>query len=187
MKVSELFEAYTPPVKNPKLGFRNKGEKVATGKAGIPIGGTKEWMKSFGATAGHIEQALRHVRQSAAYKKVKDLGMSDVSTDRQRANGSITFVGPIRYASQDGSKMYQRRMKLTVQANGKIDETAPNDFHRAPMTGPKPRLVPGDPVSSISKTMEASLEKMASNLANRRAKEEKEVARAQKAAAAAKK
>lgn len=176
MKVSELFEAYTPPVKNKKLGF-NKDAK-------IPVGGTKEWMKSFGATDTHIQQALRHVRASSAYKKVKDLGMQDMSTDRNGKMGSITFVGTIRYGNHDGTKLYQRRMKLTLQPNGKIDETAPNDYHRAPMASGKPRIVPGDPVSSISKTMEAALEKMAANLTNRRAKEHKAIASAMKAAVA---
>lgn len=171
MKVAELFEAYTPPIKNPKLRFSTKAK--------IPVGGSKEWLKAFGASAEHIEHALRQVRQSAAYRRVKATGMTDESTERHSKNGSIMFVGSIQEPAGLG-KLRARRLKLTIQPNGKIDETATNDHHRAPMATGKPRIVPGDPVSSIQKTMEAGLEKMADNLVKRRAREEKDVAIAKK-------
>lgn len=170
MKVSELFEAYEPPVRNPKLGFRNKGEKVGTGKEGIPIGGTKEWLKTFGATETDVAQALRVVRQSPEYRAVKALGMEDQSGDRHNKNGSITFVGFVKVPRAQGyGGPRDRRMKITVQANGKMDETNANDFHRYPLTSPKPRIVPGDAVSSIVKTMTASLEKLARTVERRQA------------------
>lgn len=174
MKVSELFEAYTPPEKNKKLGFRNKGEKVGTGKQGIPIGGTKEWLKSFNASAEDVTHAMRIMKQSGAVKKLASLGLHDESSDRQAKIGSMTFVGTMAYPSEgskDGRRVY--RIKFTVQANGKIDETQPNDFHRAPVTSPKPRIVPGDPVDSIVKSMTASCEKLAGTMEARRAKEAK--------------
>ena len=173
MKVTELLtEAYTPPTKNPKLGFRNKGEKVSVGKQGIPIGGTKEWLKTFGATDQHIEQALRHLKQSPLVKKLPSLGLFDESTERHMKLGSMMFIGTIGEGMK-GSKPRVRRIKITVQANGKIDETAPNDHHRAPIVSPKPRIVPGDPVNSIVKTVEASLEKVIATMERRRAAEKK--------------
>jgi len=174
MKVSELFEAYTPPEKNKKLGFRNKGEKVGTGKQGIPIGGSKEWLKTFNATAEHVSHAMRIMKQSAVVKKLASLGLHDDSSERHAKNGSMMFVGTMAYpveGAKDGKRVY--RIKFTVQPNGKIDETAPNDFHRAPVTSPKPRIVPGDPVDSIVKSMTASMEKLASTMEARRAKEAK--------------
>jgi hypothetical protein len=161
MKVSELFEAYTPPVKNPKLLFTNGGRKVGTGKAGIPVGGTKEWLKAFGATETDVSQALRHVRQSSEYRAVKALGMKDESTDRHNKLGSMMFIGYLTVPKGVPGKTREERMKITVQANGKMDETAQNDHHRAPLNSLKPRIVPGDAVSSISKTMCASLARLA--------------------------
>lgn len=172
MKVQELFEAYTAPEKNKKLGFRNKGEKVGTGKQGIPIGGTKEWLKTFGASAEHIAQAVRRLKQSPLVKKLASLGLHDESADRHHKNGSMMFIGTIGEDTK-GFKPRVRRLKITVQANGKIDETASNDHHRAPITSPKPRIVPGDPVSSIVKSVEASLEKVISTMEKRRAVEKK--------------
>lgn len=163
MKVQELFEAYTPPVKNKKLSFTSGGRKVGTGKQGIPVGGTKEWLKAFGATSADINQALRVVRQSPEYRAVKATGLSDESTDRHNTLGSIMFVGKIKDVSW-GGKPTERRVKFTVQANGKIDETAQNDHHRAPVNSPKPRIVPGDAVQSIAKTMQASLAKIATTM-----------------------
>lgn len=171
MKVQELFEAYTPPVKNPKLDFRNKGEKVGTGKQGIPIGGSKEWLKTFGATSADIDQALRVVRQSPEYRAVKALGMSDQSTDRHHKIGSMMFVGTIKMA-EGNFKPRERRMKVTIQPNGKMDETNQNDFQRAPITSSKPRIVPGDAVQSIVKSMTPSLEKLAKTIERRRAQAE---------------
>lgn len=171
MKVAELFEAYTPPVANKKLGFNTKAK--------IPIGGSKEWLKAFGANAEHVEHALRNVRQSAAYRRVKSLGMTDESKESHNKNGSIMFVGLIQVSVGEG-KLRNRRMKLTIQPNGKIDETQPNDIHRAPMATGKPRIIPGDPVGSIQKTVEAALDKMADNLVKRRAREEKDIAAAKK-------
>ena len=178
MKVNELFEttleeAYTPPVRNKKLGFSNKGEKVPTGKQGIPTGGTKEWLKSFGATSTDVDQALRTVRQSAAYRAVKAAGMVDESTDRHNTLGSMTFVGYIECIHN--GRLVKKRMKVTVQANGKIDETSIDDYHRAPMTSLKPRIVPGDAVQSIVKTMSASLEKVASTVERRKAQAKAEI------------
>lgn len=179
MKVSELFEAYTPPVKNPKLGFRNKGEKVAVGKQGIPIGGSKEWLKSFGATAEHVDQAMKQLAHSGVVKQLAAVGLHDESSDRQRKLGSMSFVGtmgiPTGVDGKGKPKVY--RIKFTVQPNGKIDETQPNDFHRAPVTSVKPRIVPGDPVGSITKSMTASMEKLVSTMQNRREREKKLFAR----------
>lgn len=172
MKVQELFEAYTPPVKNRKLGFRNKGEKVAVGKQGIPIGGTKEWLKAFGATAEHIEQALRQLRQSGVVKRLAALGLHDESSERHHKNGSMMFVGTIGEGLK-GMKPRVRRLKFTIQANGKIDEGSPDDSSRGPINAPKPRIVPGDPVSSIVKSMEASMEKVVTTMEKRRAAEKK--------------
>ena len=180
MKVNELFEAAIPS-KNPKLGFRNKGEKVAIGKQGIPIGGSKEWLKTFGATAEHIEQAMRVMKQSQAVKKLQSLGLFDESSDRNRKIGSMQFIGSIADVSSKNPDFPRViRLKFTVQPNGKIDETQPNDHHRAPVTSPKPHIVPGDPVGSIVKTMTASMEKLASTMEARRAKEKKLIAKASK-------
>lgn len=182
MKVSELFEAYAAPEKNKKLGFRNKGEKVAVGKEGIPIGGSKEWLKTFGATETHIGQALRHVRASGVYKQLAALGLNDESTDRHNKIGSMMFVGTMFEPLGDSvSKPRVRRIKFTVQPNGKIDETAQNDFHRAPVTSSKPRIVPGDPVSSISKSMESSMEKLVKTMTARRDREAKDQMKLKKA------
>lgn len=178
-RVTALKEEYSAPTKNPKLGFRNKGEKVPTGKQGIPIGGSKEWLKTFGATAEHVEQAMRVMKQSAAVKKLASLGLHDESSDRNLKNGSMQFIGTMAFPSTVGGtqpKVY--RLKFTVQPNGKIDETQPNDFHRAPVTSPKPRIVPGDPVGSIVKSMTASMEKLASTMEARRAKEKKLLSKA---------
>ena len=174
MKVSELFEAYTPPVKNKKLGFSTTHK--------IPVGGTKEWMKSFSATAEHIEQAMRQMKQSQIVKKLQSLGLFDESTDRHRKIGSMMFIGTMA----EGSATFKprvRRLKITVQPNGKIDETAPNDHHRAPIASGKPHIVPGDPVGSIVKTMTGAMEKLVSAMEKRRDKEKKLVAAYQKASA----
>lgn len=175
MKVSELFEAYAPPEKNRKLGFRNKGEKVPVGKLGIPIGGSKEWLKSFGASQEHIDQAMKQLSHSGIVKKLAALGLHDESSDRNRKLGSMQFVGTMSYPSAADGKSNPKvyRLKFTVQPNGKIDETQPNDFHRAPVTSPKPRIVPGDPVGSITKSMTASMEKLVATMEARRAKEKK--------------
>ena len=100
MLVNELFEAYTPPVKNKKLGFT---QKVKSTKHGIPTGGTKEWLKSFGATETDINQALRVVRQSDVYRRLKGMGVEDVSTDRHHKLGSIMLVAYIKTASPSGT------------------------------------------------------------------------------------
>jgi hypothetical protein len=168
MKVSELFEGQATLTRNKKLGFSNKGEKAGTGQKGIPTGGTKEWLKAFGATSADINQALRVVRQSPEYRAVKALEMSDQSTDRHHTLGSMMFVGFIKMPSHVPGKTRDKRVKVTVQANGKIDETNQNDFHRAPMQGPKPRIVPGDAVQSIAKTMCASLARVASVIERRK-------------------
>jgi hypothetical protein len=167
MKVSELFEGQATLTRNKKLGFRNKGEKVPVGKQGIPIGGTKEWLKAFGATETDVSQALRVVRQSPEYRAVKALGFTDESSDRQNKIGSITMVGYIKYPTSVPGKTRDERQKVTVQANGKIDETSINDHHRAPINGPKPRIVPGDAVQSISKSMCASLSRVAMTMERR--------------------
>jgi hypothetical protein len=171
MKVSELFEAYTPPVKNRALAFRAGGKKVGTGKQGVPIGGTKEWLKSFGADAEHVAQAMRVMKQSSLVKQLQKIGLFDESSERQTKNGSMMFLGSIAVPAGDGKKV--KRLKFTVQSNGKIDETAPNDFHRAPVTSKKPHIVPGDPVQSIVKTMSASLEKLLQTMERRRDQESK--------------
>lgn len=167
MKVSELFEAYTPPVKNKKLGFSTTAK--------IPVGGTKEWLKAFGATAEHVAQAMRHMKQSAIVKKLQSLGLFDESGARHAKNGSMMFVGTMAIAAPytAGGKPKVRRIKFTVQPNGKIDETAPNDHHRAPVGTRKPHIVPGDPVGSITKTMTAAMEKLASAMEKRRNQEKK--------------
>jgi hypothetical protein len=102
--------------------------------------------------------------------------MEDQSTERHNKNGSIVFVGYI----PAGGRMVRRneRMKVTVQANGKMDETAANDFHRAPLTSPKPHIVPGDAVSSIAKTMRASMAKLASTMERRKKQAEADAKRA---------
>lgn len=175
MKVSELFEAYTPPVKNRKLGYR---EKVK-----IPVGGSKEWLKAFGATAEHIEQALRIMRASAVVKKLASLGLTDDSGPQNFRNGSMQFVGSMTVPiSADGkSNPKAKRVKFTVQPNGKIDETATNDFHRAPVASGKPHIVPGDPVGSITKSMTNAMEKLVTTMEKRRAKEQKFTAAVKKA------
>ena len=167
MKVSELLEAYAPPVKNTKLGFRNRGEKVPAGKQGIPIGGSKEWLKTFGATETDVAQALRVVRQSPEYRAVK-AHMDDHSTERHHKNGSMMFDTQIKVPGVNGQPRV-RRVKITVQPNGKMDETAGNDFHRAPITSMKPRIVPGDAVQSIVKSMTSSLAKLATTMERRKA------------------
>ena len=171
MKVNELFESsYTPPVKNPKLRFSTKAK--------IPVGGTKEWLKAFGATETDIQQALRVVRQGASYRAVKALDMKDESTARHDKLGSIMFIGAYKEATTNPpsqGKFRSGRWKMTLQANGKIDETAANDWHRAPVATGKPHIVPGDAVGSIVKTMNNALDKMAANLTNRRKKEAKEM------------
>lgn len=173
MKVSDLLEAYEAPAKNKKLGYIEKSK--------IPTGGTKEWLKTFGATDVDIKNALRVVRQGPQYKAILALGMKDESTDRHSNLGSIMFIGELKFradvemSAMAKTKLYKRRMKLTVQPNGKIDETAQNDHHRAPMASGKPHIVPGDAELSIVKTMNAALEKMASNLTNRRAREAKDL------------
>lgn len=172
MKVDELFEAVAIPARNPKLGYREK--------ARIPVGGTKEWMKAFGATAEHLEQARRQLKQTAAYRAVKELGLKDESTERHEKNGSVMFKGEIPNMYHPQGKI--RRLQLTVQANGKIDETNVTGHHRQdrfPMGAPKPHIVPGDPVSSIVKTMTKSLEQLHKNILNRIAKGKKLQAAAQ--------
>ena len=174
MKIAELFEAYTPPVKNSKLRFSTTHK--------IPVGGTKEWMKSFGATEEHIEQAMRQMKQSQIVKKLQSLGLFDESTDRHRKIGSMMFIGTMA----EGTAMFKpkvRRLKITVQPNGKIDETAPNDFHRSPIGSGKPHIVPGDPTGSIVKTMTAAMEKLVAAMEKRRDKEKKIMAAHQKASA----
>lgn len=168
MKVNELFEAYVAPVKNKKIGFSARGEKVpgGSGKEGIPLGGTKEWLKTFGATETDVAHALRVVRQSPEYRTLKGLGLRDESADRQTKLGSITFVGELAVPNSAGKPRAQR-VKFTVQANGKIDETRPNNYHRAPVTSAKPRIVPGDAVQSIVKSMTQSLEKLAKTMDRR--------------------
>jgi hypothetical protein len=162
-----LKEGVATLTRNKKLGFTNKGSKVTTGKQGIPIGGTKEWLKAFGATETDVSQALRVVRQSSEYRACKALGWSDESSDRQNKLGSISLVGYIKYPTSVPGKTRDERQKVTVQANGKIDETSINDHHRAPMNGPKPRIVPGDAVQSIVKTMCASLDRVATTMERR--------------------
>lgn len=172
MKISELFEAFTPPTRNPKLGFRTKGSK-------IPVGGTKEWLKAFGATATDVDQALRVIRQSAAYRALKELGMVDESTDRHNTLGSIVFVGSVTLPAGAG-KTRDQRLKVTVQANGKMDETRPNDWHRAPISSKKPHIVPGDAVQSIVKTMTSSLELLAKTVERRKAQGAADIKKAEK-------
>jgi hypothetical protein len=172
MKANELFEAYVPPVKNKKLGFR--------ADAKIPVGGTKEWMKAFGAMDEHFDQARRVIKQTAEYRAVLASGLKDESTERHVKNGSFMFIGSLSVSALH-RRATSRRQKITVQANGKIDETAPNDFHRAPMASKKPHIVPGDPVKSIVKTVCASLQKVADNQALRKKKAEAAVKKAAKA------
>ena len=167
-----VAEAYEAPVRNKKLGFNPTAK--------IPTGGTKEWLATFKATPQDVEQALRQVRQSAAYRAIKSLGLSDSSNEGHARRGSIMFTGHITVPAANG-RTRDRRIKLTVQPNGKIDETAPNDWHRYPMASGKPRIVPGDPAGSIQKTMEAALEKMASILEKRFVRAKKDVVDAQKA------
>lgn len=168
----DLAEGYTPPTKNPKLRFSASHK--------IPVGGTKEWLKAFGATQEHIDQANRILRQSVLVKRLAALGLHDESTDRHRKLGSMMFIGTIAVPTQPGYKPRVKRMKFTIQANGKIDETAPNDHHRAPVGAKKPHIVPGDPVSSIVKTVSNSLEKLIDNMEKRREKEKKVFATAAK-------
>jgi hypothetical protein len=126
----------------------------------IPIGGTKEWMTAFGAEDSHIGEALNKVRQSNAYRKLKSLGFTDESSDRQKKLGSITFVMGYAEPASPG-KQYARKWKVTIQANGKIDEYSQSEQSRAPIASGKPRIVPGAPVQSIQKSMEAAMEKLA--------------------------
>ena len=158
MKVQELFEGQATLTRNKKLGY-SKGAK-------IPTGGTKEWLKAFGATSADINQALRVVRQSPEYRAAKATGLTDESTERHNTLGSIMLVGKVKDVSYAG-RATERRVKFTVQANGKVDETAPNDWHRAPISTPKPRIVPGDAVQSIAKSMQASLAKIAITMERR--------------------
>jgi len=151
MKVNELFEAYEAPVKNKKLGFR---ERTASG-AGIPVGGTKEWLATIKATPTDVEQAHRVIRQSPEFKALLKLA-DDVTTSAHSKRGSMMFIAHSKFAN--GNRIGTRRFKFTVQPNGKIDETSPNDYHRAPVNGKKPRIVPGDAVNSIAKSMIASIE-----------------------------
>lgn len=175
MKVTELFEAYTPPVKNPMLAFRSKGEKVVVGQKGYPVGGTKEWLKTFGATETDVSVALRYVRQSPEYRTLKnlDLSMKDASTERHEKNGSIVFAGVIDTPNSNG-RPRARKIRFTIQANGKVDVDGALDS-RGPMNVPKPRIVPGDAVQSIVKTMTQSMAVVTKNLVRRMEKAKAEL------------
>ena len=156
MKVSELFEEAIVK-KNPKLGYRADKK--------LPVGGAKEWQKTLGATSADVKAALAEVRKSNEYKAALAVGLEDQSADRQTALGSITFVGYLPASGGNPSKA--RRVKFTVASNGQVQETSPNDYHRAPVGTGKPRIVPNDPVASITKTMAAAIAKIASTMKNR--------------------
>ena len=164
MKVQELFEALVD--RNKKIGYDND-RKIFSGQ-------TKEWLKTIGATPTHIEDAMRKLKQTAEYRAVLAQNMTEDSSDRELANGTLTFVGIIdetgftKLGDYSRGSPRPRRLKYKVLASGKIDAVQANDYHRYAVSAPKPRIVPGDPVGSIVKTMSASLEKLASTLEKRR-------------------
>jgi hypothetical protein len=74
------------------------------------------------------------------------------------------------------------RLKYTVSPNGKVDFTAPNNFHRWPAPSGKPALVKDKPVESIVKTMRNALDSVA-RLVGKRFKENKKLFDLQKKSA----
>jgi len=119
-----------------------------------------------------LEQAHRIVRQSPELKALLRIA-DDVTTSAHSKRGSMMFIAHLDVPGKN--RITKTREKFTVQPNGKIDETSPNDYHRAPVNGPKPRIVPGDPVSTVAKTMIASIAVITKTLENRIKKNEKAI------------
>lgn len=157
MNVSGLFEA-APIRRNTRLGFNTRIK--------IPLGGTKEWMKAFGADETHMAAALEKVRETEAYKAVVASGMREMRHTRNSAHGSMAFNAVIPSTRRPG---YGIPVKFTVQPNGKVDETSTNQYHRYPLASGKPRIVPNDPVMSIVKSMGQALKNVARTMERRKA------------------
>lgn len=62
------------------------------------------------------------------------------------------------------------RLKYSILPHGKIDFTAPNDYHRWPVPSGKTRVVPNKPVDSIVSSMRMALKDLIRQMANKMAK-----------------
>lgn len=62
------------------------------------------------------------------------------------------------------------RLKYTILPHGKIDFTAPNNYHRWPVPSGKTRVVPNKPVDSIVSSMRMALKDLLRQMANKMAK-----------------
>lgn len=70
-------------------------------------------------------------------------------------------VSPVQTKTRDV------KLKYTVLPHGKIDFTAPNNYHRWPVASGKPQLVKGNPVASIVKSMRMGMRELARSVGKR--------------------
>ena len=133
-------------------------------------------------TPADIEKAYSIVTASPEYEAILKLGMEDISTNRMKKNGTITFAGKVTqwgYLGYENDEyvygLRAQRLKYSVLAHGKIDVTLPDDSNRYDIVTPKPTMVPGNPVQTVVRTMTKSLEKLKAVIERRKRPAEKEV------------
>lgn len=159
MKFDTLIEAMYKP--------KFDAQKTDTSRGQIR-GSIADWLKAMKLTKEDLVAARDAVHQTKEYQKLIRLGLRDVSTKRHEANGSYSFKPPQGLSWEwAGETITAKPERITVLANGKLDHTAPNGFHRRPLTSPKPHIVAGNPQKTILSILRASFNLIAEKMSSR--------------------
>ena len=184
MKVNELFEAVQGAMgQGGKRGAYYAPTAIRPTKAGnVHIrGSVPDWLEAMGVDRDSMLAAVEAVKKSPEYKAALDVGLKDVTSERDAKNGTLAFSGVFADWNPHGLVRYMSANKFKVLANGKIDIVSDNEWHRHDLSVPKPRVVKGNPKATIEKTMRQSLERLTDVYSKRVAKAAKNLASKPKA------
>lgn len=119
---------------------------------GTLVGDTKEWLASAGINIGDKEffkSALEQLKKTNTWKELEKTNLKYVGTQRELANGTLSFNVP------------RDSKKYIIHGHGQIRlQSLDYPETRTRLKSPKPKLVVGNPMKSMVSTWENSLSEL---------------------------
>lgn len=150
MKVKDLTEAKRAPTDKGYYtpGYDEEAKRV--------VGHVNDWMARLGASKEDIAAAVDKAKSLPSYAKLKEMEFVDKSSAGERKNGTFAFLKPHRQSDDQ---------KYLVYANGLIRSSVADRWGGGAkptrLTGPKPRLVAGNPIESLVKIYDGAFKELA--------------------------
>ena len=181
MQVRELLEA-TPKKPSGNASFM----PVYKGDIKQMRGSVRDWMTEMNISKEDIASAVAEIKRSKLFKvDFPAAGFRYIPTDRKEAQGTLSFEVTRTAIQWNTGKPIKYQGGYDIHANGQIrgvsygsQSWSDGSLYTTPLQSPKPRLRVGDPVGSLVRIYEASMQELLAKWKKSMAKEQKLVDRA---------